>query len=120
MKGALLGSCATFSVFTLNPDRAQPVQLDHDCRPVLKARQITDLPFANLGDLAHASSTTAANQLPLAGLAAHPQSQRLGFFIDLAPIHPVARPSQNPRPLVVSQTAECSGKPVNQPASRIP
>src|SRR6266567_8747931 len=89
---------------------AHPIQLDHDCRPVLKARQIMDLPFANLGDLAHASSTTAANQLPLAGLAAHPQSQRLGFFIDLAPIHPVARPSQNPRPLVVSQTAECSGK----------
>src|SRR5229473_4004648 len=51
---------------------AQPIQLDHDCRPVLKTRQITDLPFANFGDLAHAPPTTGANQLPLTRFAAHP------------------------------------------------
>src|ERR1041385_2091666 len=30
-----------------------------------------------------------------------------GKFIDLAPPHPGAGPCQNPRPVVVSQTAEC-------------
>src|SRR5713101_6615132 len=79
--------------------------------PSLRKTRPRTRAFANLGDLAHASSTTGANQLPLTRFAAHPQSQGFRFFIDLAPIHPVARPSQNPRPVVVPQTAECSGKP---------
>lgn len=82
---------------------AQAVQLDHHCRAVLKARQVTNFPFTDLGDLAHAPPTTGTNQLPIAGLATHPPPQRFRFFVNLAPIHSVLRPSQNLCPIVVPQ-----------------
>src|SRR5215831_9161214 len=69
---------------------------------------IAHFPLVSRGDLPHAASATGANQRLIAALAPHPQLQAFGRFIDLASPHPIAGPSQNPRPVVVSQTAECS------------
>jgi hypothetical protein len=62
----------------------------------------------------------------LARLALYPQFQRLGTFIDLRSVDPVTRPSQNFRPVAVSQTAESTEKqpplktPSNRPVCQIP
>ena len=79
-------------------------------RAVFKARQIAHLPFINLVEFAHPASATGAHQPPVPCLPTHPQFQSLGLFVDLVPINPVARPAQDPGPIAVSQTAECSRK----------
>ena len=58
----------------------------------------------------------------LAEFPAHPQLQRLGLFVDLAPIYPEARPAQYPRPVVVPQTGQCSenARPLETPSIRKP
>src|SRR5262249_31681745 len=45
------------------------------------------------------------NQYRIVALAAYPQFQALGWFLDLTPPHPIPRPPQNSRPIAVSQTA---------------
>jgi len=82
-----------------------PVLLDHHRRPVFEARKMAHLALVDVGDLLGAAPAPGADQHPIPTLAPHPQLQPFGRFINLASPHPIAGPSQNPRPVVISQTA---------------
>jgi len=62
---------------------ADPVQLDHHRRTVLKARQIAHLAFIDLVEFTHPAPTTGAHQLPVPRLPPHPKFQGLGLLVDL-------------------------------------
>src|SRR5664279_3935991 len=59
----------------------------------------------NLAELPPAPGT---HQLPVPTLAPHPQLQRFGLLVDFMLLNPVARPSQNFGPLVLSHPAEAT------------
>ena len=78
------------------------VGLHHHGRHVLKAGQIAHFPladFVNPGGR-HVLPTSRANQLQSGLLPSHPELQLLALLVNLHPINPVSRPSQNPCPVV--------------------
>src|ERR1700684_3696785 len=104
-----------------------PIRLHHHRRRVLKAGQIPHFPLAGLLNPArrHMLPAPRANQLQPCLLPPHPQLQPLSLFINLFPINPVSRPSQNARPVVFShplRLAPCARlrKPSFRLGGRIP
>jgi len=73
----------------------QSIQLDHYSGAVIEARQIPYLPLVDLGNFLAPSTTAGTLEFAVPALAPHPQTQSLSFFVDLAAIDPVPRPSQN-------------------------
>ncbi len=57
-------------------------------------RTVTHCALTGVVRLFQLASASGTHQLLMAPLAAHPQLQRLRLFVNLMPIHPVARPSQ--------------------------
>ncbi len=80
---------------------------DHRCAE-LHARQIAHFPLTYIVRVLQLAAAARANQLPISALAPYPQFERLGPLIDLMPVDSIARPSQQFRQFVVSQTAECN------------
>src|SRR5580658_3018464 len=81
---------------------AHPIELDYHRRPVLRPRQVAYLALVNFCHLADSPTTARTLQFAVPAFTTHPQSQPLGFFLDLAAIHPVPRPSQNLCPFVLA------------------
>src|SRR5712691_9938420 len=73
---------------------AHPVEFDDHRRAVLRPRQIAYLSLVNLCNFADSLTTAGTLQSAVPALTAYPQTQRLSFFVDLAAIDPVPRPSQ--------------------------
>ncbi len=118
LNGALLGNCATFSV--LIPQSGQRKRYNSTTTVVRYSKhgksrtsRSTDL-VRSAAPFVHNRSTPA-----VARLAAHPQLQRLRLLVDLCSIYPIARPSQNPRPVAVSQSRSLS-KPLPRDSSACP
>ena len=55
-------------------------------------------------------TTPRTLQFAVPPLAAHPQTQSLGCFVDLAAVDPVSRPSQNLCPFALAHPPERTGK----------
>src|ERR1700720_635783 len=87
-----------------------PIQLDHHRCPKLEACQIPYFPLVYLMDLAHPLSASGTHQFPVPGLSPDPQFQCLGSFVNLVLVYPIPSPSQNLRPLAVSQAQQCTPK----------
>ena len=87
---------------------AHPIDLDHHRGPELHARQIPHLPLADIVRVLQLPAASRADQLPIAPLAPNPQLQRLRLLVDLVPVHPIPRPSQQFGEFVISQTAQCT------------
>src|ERR1035437_5773508 len=126
LNGALLGNCGTFSV--LMPQSGQRTRYSSITPPgaVLKTGQITHLSLVEVMNLAELPPAPGTHQLPVPTLAPHPQLQRFGLLVDFMLVNPVARPSQNFGPLVLSHPAEGtqsslkSKPPFNQGLFQIP
>src|SRR5437879_10757290 len=56
------------------------------------------------------STTAGTLQFAVPALAAYPQTHSLSFFVDLAAIDPIPRPSQNLCPLAFAHPAERTEK----------
>src|SRR6202167_5418478 len=85
---------------------AHPIELDYNRRPVLRPRQIAHLALVNLCHLADSPTTAGTLQFAVPAFTTHPQPQPLGFFLDLAAIHPVPRTSQNLCPFVLAHPSQ--------------
>src|SRR5260370_560312 len=94
-----------------------PIQLDRHGRPEFEACQIPYFSLVDFMDLAHPLSASGTDQPPVPGFPPHPQLQCLGLLVNLVLVHPIPRPSQNLRPLAVSQAQQCSSE---DPAFKIP
>src|SRR5580693_7361913 len=105
LNGALLGNCSTFSA--LIPQSRQRKRYNSTTIVVRYSKHDRSRTSRSL---ISAISTTVRPQpehTSLPPFAAHPQLQRLGVLVDFTSIHPIARPAQNLRPVIVSQTAQC-------------
>src|SRR6266571_8175170 len=111
LNGALLGNCSTFSAL-----RPQSGHLNRYSsittlvRYSKHGRSRTSL--IDISDCIDTPAAPGTHIYPIASLAPHPKLQSLGRLVNLAPPHPVARPSQDLRPFVVRQTMECSRLPL--------
>src|SRR4029434_7831887 len=87
---------------------AHSVHLNDDRCPELHAWQIAYFPLAYIVRVLQLAAASQANQLPISALAPYPQFERLGSLIDLVSVDSIARPTEQFRQFVVSQTAECT------------
>src|SRR5450755_1523525 len=79
-----------------------PIGLHRHRRRVLKAGQVAHFPlahFVNPGGR-HRLPTARTNQPQSGLLSSHPKLQLLALLVNLHPINPVSRPSENPCPVV--------------------
>src|SRR5438093_3920936 len=113
LKGALLGSCSTFSAFT--PQSGHRTRYRSSTTVVGYSKQAKSR--TSRSSTSRISLTRRPQPehtiLRLPGLRRTPQLQRLGGLVDLRSVDSVTRPPQNLRPVVVSQTAESIEKPAS-------
>jgi hypothetical protein len=84
LKGALLGSSATFSALIPQSGQRNRYSSITYRRAVFEARQIPYLPLVNLGNFPDPSTTAGTLQFAVPALVAYPQTHSLSFFVDLS------------------------------------
>jgi hypothetical protein len=114
LKAFAVGSFARQLRDPFNPESAAralyPVELHHHRGRVLKARQIAYFALADFLDSTgrHVLPTSRANQLESCLFPPYPELQLLAGLVDFNPIHPVPRPPQHARPVMLSHPPQAS------------
>src|SRR5205085_8455521 len=80
----------------------------HHGRQVVETRKVAHHPLVHVRDPVYPAAAAGTYESLIAALPPHPQFQAFGRFDDLAPPDSIPRPSQNLRPVTVSQTAQCT------------
>jgi hypothetical protein len=112
--GALLGNCATFSA--RKPQRGHFTRYISTTTVVMYSKQGRSRTSRFAGFLnpacRHMLSAPRADQLQPRLLPPNPQLQSFAFFVNLFPINPISRPSQNARPVVFPHPLRLASDPI--------
>jgi hypothetical protein len=96
-----------------------PMDLNDHCRQQRTPGQIPYLSLAKVMIILELPPTAGTHQLPIPPLPADPKTKALARFIDLMPVHPVPRPLQDFREIVVCHLDSLAKRPHRGKARQI-